>query len=154
MRFIPAYAGNILMRDQPAKKPPVHPRVCGEHTPAKNLLPGRGGSSPRMRGTCYTTQREESTSRFIPAYAGNIGLIRLENKTRTVHPRVCGEHNHGKRQRSAGYGSSPRMRGTFSDVIIRMETERFIPAYAGNMAIEKTISMYSSVHPRVCGEHL
>ena len=72
---------------------PVHPRVCGEHSSSSKLgggghrsIPacagntaaaaaeglGRGGPSPRVRGTRPASQ----------------GQRRLQ----TVHPRVCGEH--------------------------------------------------------------
>ena len=51
-RFIPACAGNIAYRQSASGRPPVHPRVCGEHdTDGPYWCGGR---------------------RFIPACAGNI----------------------------------------------------------------------------------
>ena len=50
------------------------------------------------------------------------------------HPRVCGEHFDWSLRKAAGSGSSPRMRGTLSNIRLRVQPPRD--------------------HPRVCGEHL
>ena len=49
-------------------------------------------------------------------------------------------------------GSSPRVRGTVSSVIIRNRQQRFIPACAGNSCSGLPDPDHQSVHPRVCGE--
>ena len=54
-RFIPACAGNTATNWTSKRSPPVHPRVCGEHHSARAGLPGRSGSSPRVRGTRLQT---------------------------------------------------------------------------------------------------
>ncbi len=93
---------------------------------------------------------------------------------RTVHPRVCGEHNCRPNWRPCVRGSSPRMRGilplsaeqhastrfipayagnTEPAVTVRRCSPRFIPAYAGNTGKGKTEAGLFPVHPRVCGEH-
>ena len=46
------------------------------------------------------------------------------------------------------------MRGTLFGCHPRRVVERFIPAYAGNTQIQDIGSGCSTVHPRVCGEHL
>ncbi len=70
-RFIPACAGNTILRIRPLYNPSVHPRMCGEHD-----LPGNGnrihhGSSPHVRGTLNQAARGGGSTRFIPACAGN-----------------------------------------------------------------------------------
>ena len=50
----------------------------------------------------------------------------------TVHPRACGEHEVNAELKAAGYGSSPRVRGTHLDVGPPHLNIRFIPARAGN----------------------
>ena len=49
--IIPAYAGNILERDEPTLLTEDHPRVCGEHSMCLEISKVIEGSSPRMRGT-------------------------------------------------------------------------------------------------------
>jgi len=91
--------------------------------------------------------------RFIPAYAGNIDRYSLTIITASVHPRVCGEHTHLPPEFFHRHGSSPRMRGTLSIIRYKVEIDRFIPAYAGNIRIQRQHNPPEPVHPRVCGEH-
>ena len=77
-------------------------------------------------------------------------MIAMDNP---VHPRVCGEHIVGLHSAFAGFGSSPRMRGTPSEAMEYLGWERFIPAYAGNTGIKLCSCGIVAVHPRVCGEH-
>ena len=51
----------------------------------------------------------------------------------TVHPHVCGEHIAGKTELSDADGSSPRVWGTFTNVIGMGRGVRFIPTCVGNM---------------------
>ena len=50
-RFIPACAGNTVAAARKLRRPPVHPRVCGEHEALKDFSAAETGSSPRVRGT-------------------------------------------------------------------------------------------------------
>ena len=109
------------------------PRVCGEHAGITGFDSTTGGSSPRMRGTCFPTSLRHP---YIP-----------------VHPRVCGEHIYIGRQYTCQSGSSPRMRGTCPHSALAREVYRFIPAYAGNILDHKYHVHVEPVHPRVCGEH-
>ena len=111
-RFIPAYAGNMILPASASCERPVHPRVRGEHAiVAKSFLTERG-SSPRTRGTYQRGMPRQSLDRFIPAYAGNIGHCRLWEKLWPVHPRVRGEHSLIHNSSKGLAGSSPRTRGT------------------------------------------
>ena len=51
-------------------------------------------------------------------------------------------------------GSSPRVRGTCDTIDLPSNVTRFIPACAGNMRRLKSWWVMSTVHPRVCGEHV
>ena len=157
------------------------------------------GSSPRMRGTLPLPGQSWSTIRFIPAHAGNSSIhphypmgrfipahagnsssIISLSKVTTVHPRACGELIAGpdysvlsSTQDSMESGSSPRMRGTHGDRLRLANSQRFIPAHAGNSATAVTylelldgssprmrgtphprsrLRRPDSVHPRACGE--
>ncbi len=52
-----------------------------------------------------------------------------------------------------GAGSSPRGRGTRSHHQQDISRRRFIPAWAGNTALERAARIAATVHPRVGGEH-
>ncbi len=132
-RFIPAYAGNT-------------------RSSAPDRA-GRSGSSPRMRGTLRALGPPGEHLRFIPAYAGNTRRSRKSERSRPVHPRVCGEHIACSASAHFGCGSSPRMRGTLFADRHALTLGRFIPAYAGNTAGRRSRRGELAVHPRVCGEH-
>ena len=50
-RFIPTYAGNMLLEKLSVTLVTVHPHVCGEHHIKLKQHKLIDGSSPRMRGT-------------------------------------------------------------------------------------------------------
>ena len=152
-RFIPACAGNIALSWLVLLRLTVHPRVCGEHKLATMTEQRYLGSSPRVRGTSSAAWSVCSHLRFIPACAGNISQAFLPRLATPVHPRVCGEHSMDGGMTKPQAGSSPRVRGTSRYCAAVFRIVRFIPACAGNIATSVRYSVYSPVHPRVCGEH-
>ena len=131
----------------------VHPRIRGEHHAVIRPSSGDGGSSPHTRGTFPVAPVRCSTRRFIPAYAGNICFLCRRNALIAVHPRIRGEHWHGKGHFKEFYGSSPHTRGTLMAYDISSDNFRFIPAYAGNMILSTRQADCRPVHPRIRGEH-
>jgi len=152
-RFIPASAGNTSRYSRPPSYRSVHPRVCGEHHLHPCRVCALVGSSPRLRGTLCHRPLVDSTSRFIPASAGNTSRSFGLAVAVSVHPRVCGEHSHSLSPKSRANGSSPRLRGTLQSSTPSSTCPRFIPASAGNTKGRWTETMLRPVHPRVCGEH-
>ena len=174
-RFIPAFAGNAKLLSCPPASSPVHPRVCGERYWSSPWMVGRGGSSPRLRGTPATVlyarlryavhprvcgERDRGFSsaalvmRFIPAFAGNARASAPRICTTPVHPRVCGERTLHADELAICGGSSPRLRGTLRDRLSQRHQVRFIPAFAGNAECFCTGPTNRAVHPRVCGERV
>ena len=151
-RFIPACAGNAAPGGRPGAGRAVHPRVCGERVRLGLAVAHFGGSSPRVRGTPVTRQRELHRLRFIPACAGNAPRARRRAWPPPVHPRVCGERYGWPRVGSVPDGSSPRVRGTRQARVVASHPNRFIPACAGNARRNPCAKAIWSVHPRVCGE--
>ena len=89
-----------------------HPRACGELILRYDHRSRQFGSSPRMRGTPPETAAHRIGHRIIPAHAGN-SYAQVERRTdHADHPRACGELSDLIQVSDAGYGSSPRMRGT------------------------------------------
>ena len=66
---------------------------------------------------------------------------------------MCGEHAFKLDCVRHGRGSSPRVRGTptLSEYLILQLG--FIPACAGNTSSSLVVMTFTTVHPRVCGEH-
>ena len=110
--IIPAYAGNTRVCRLAWLDPWDHPRVCGEHCCGMAWFIATTGSSPRMRGTPVSLSSVVSSSRIIPAYAGNTLVYFVDIASDWDHPRVCGEHICGISRFIFFQGSSPRMRGT------------------------------------------
>ena len=131
-RFIPASAGNTLVGIIQHWQSAVHPRVCGEHITGIGFNSGKGGSSPRLRGTPLAEPLSGASSRFIPASAGNTFCHDARSSVCAVHPRVCGEHPRIDVAAQPLHGSSPRLRGTRLAKEADRIANRFIPASAGN----------------------
>ena len=110
----------------------VHPRVCGEHSRAALRLASISGSSPRVRGTLHGGGSVRASRRFIPACAGNTRPCGAFSPAMPVHPRVCGEHRVLAACERLMEGSSPRVRGTPLTGRPYRQSQRFIPACAGN----------------------
>ena len=152
-RFIPARAGNMTYKKTHGRGPAVHPRACGEHTERVENHISVCGSSPRVRGTSSDRSYYPSLMRFIPARAGNIKASAVCVALTPVHPRACGEHETTVDPIVKKRGSSPRVRGTFYDFRGFSKGQRFIPARAGNIALNPYRVPMPTVHPRACGEH-
>ncbi len=90
-RFIPACAGNAVLRLSLQPWIPVHPRMRGERRPHRQPVEVHSGSSPHTRGTLEGQQMPLLIIRFIPACAGNAVLVTSAPLIVTVHPRMRGE---------------------------------------------------------------
>ena len=134
VRFIPACAGNRARSRSCLRSGAVHPRVCGEQAADQVMKPGACGSSPRVRGTGSRPDERPDCGRFIPACAGNRVKQGAPSSVASVHPRVCGEQRMIVRTPALMHGSSPRVRGTASEITGYYDDLRFIPACAGNSA--------------------
>ena len=152
-RFIPACAGNTFREGRQGGCKLVHPRLRGEHDGILHNYGVAYGSSPPARGTPRGLRCRVRDDRFIPACAGNTGWSSALPESRTVHPRLRGEHiRNGDGLREPG-GSSPPARGTLCGRETPMTEFRFIPACAGNTATRGGSPGRSAVHPRLRGEH-
>ena len=151
-RIIPAHAGNSRSSVTPPSTDTDHPRACGELSTVIGWTGPLVGSSPRMRGTLHPPELDELIVRIIPAHAGNSSSRPMASRRPTDHPRACGELIPRRRLSSVSSGSSPRMRGTHSQPLPRVQRGRIIPAHAGNSRPPALRSIFPTDHPRACGE--
>ncbi len=152
IRVIPAWAGNRTLAAGSDLTTTGHPRVGGEqsHHGARQSL--GLGSSPRGRGTVMSCELLKTRRRVIPAWAGNRRGRSLRALARSGHPRVGGEQSDMARVAEAERGSSPRGRGTGSEVLRPRQPDRVIPAWAGNSEHAQQRAGRGAGHPRVGGE--
>ncbi len=133
IRFIPACAGNMSYVHIMVRSAAVYPRMRGEHITyplrSKTII----GLSPHARGTFDDIEVETVGIRFIPACAGNIGLLAEIHAGRTVYPRMRWEHGLCPPPGVAPGGLSPHARGTYNRGHQDRLVQRFIPACAGNI---------------------
>ena len=78
----------------------------------------------------------------------------MKHISKSVHPRIYGEHSIRVAARIMNSGSSPYIRGTLLMQCRFGHPERFIPVYTGNIPRRKTVTSVTPVHPRIYGEHL
>ena len=96
-----------------------------------------------MRGISILHSSMLISSRFNPAYAGNIDIIKVVPSFIQVQPRVCGEYATDSTIFSTLSGSTPRMRGICISSALEMIKSRFNPAYAGNILKHFVICFWS-----------
>ncbi len=152
-RFIPAGAGNTSTLSITTDREPVYPRWRGEHPNGSALSYPQIGLSPLARGTLKVLKNIGFRTRFIPAGAGNTGVIPIAARNAAVYPRWRGEHDKSLTKNNSTPGLSPLARGTLTEVMVETQNFRFIPAGAGNTAPLKICTKAIAVYPRWRGEH-
>ena len=153
MRLIPARAGKTLTEPGPNGVPAAHPRACGENVALSSQWPGRGGSSPRVRGKHVNAFQWWWWWRLIPARAGKTVLMTWFAQTPGAHPRACGENRYARQYTLANGGSSPRVRGKLARAGRQHRPGRLIPARAGKTRMRRAMPTTARAHPRACGEN-
>ena len=152
--IIPALAGNTRQKPPRLLLARDHPRACGEHQIITPVVIHLVGSSPRLRGTPSHERHFARHAGIIPALAGNTHRRWGYGETQRDHPRACGEHGKMASIQQGSSGSSPRLRGTPSDLFMSASLIGIIPALAGNTIACLSVIARRRDHPRACGEHL
>ena len=127
----PAYAGKSFLTLPPYFVNKDHPRLCGEKFCAAVMPSMLAGSPPPMRGKAVRCAVRKSCRRITPAYAGKSAFLRLSDKPRRDHPRLCGEKIPPWSGACSILGSPPPMRGKGQAFSGRIRKAGITPAYAG-----------------------
>ena len=89
-RIIPAYAGQIPRICRISESLRDHPRIRGTNARLYLATAIGSGSSPHTRDKLSGLASTGANQRIIPAYAGQIGVLRSITRGRTDHPRIRG----------------------------------------------------------------
>ena len=150
-RIIPAHAGQTWAGSPAPGTTPDHPRTCGANSPLRYPVFVSIGSSPHMRGKLAPSRDWLEAGRIIPAHAGQTYTSVAAQQSRSDHPRTCGANSLLRVGPCHAVGSSPHMRGKLKYEILAPDTERIIPAHAGQTVLTMVICAAVSDHPRTCG---
>ena len=132
---------------------PVYPRWRGEHGFTSLNDFKFCGLSPLARGTQLDSALIITSSRFIPAGAGNTETAPAVVSCLPVYPRWRGEHFATRSKPPIRVGLSPLARGTLGQRPGWHPIFRFIPAGAGNTCRLTADAFALTVYPRWRGEH-
>ena len=152
-RLIPARAGKTSARSRSPPSRRAHPRACGENRFNTDALLRDDGSSPRVRGKPARRDRRAPPDRLIPARAGKTSTSPTPRRSRSAHPRACGENLNLADPASFPLGSSPRVRGKLPPGARADTASRLIPARAGKTRSSAPSTPPCPAHPRACGEN-
>ena len=129
----------------------AHPRVCGADVLGACQWVGAAGSSPRVRGRLGVLPDVRGVVGLIPACAGQTVLGGSVQLFHRAHPRVCGADHSGFVEREDVDGSSPRVRGRHTAIMLDPRRFGLIPACAGQTSATYGVTLPKRAHPRVCG---
>ena len=150
-RIIPAHAGQTRPQVPALGAITDHPRACGANKYPMICHVGRFGSSPRMRGKPGALNVPHSSSRIIPAHAGQTLRCCCRRCDIPDHPRACGANWKRPWRNYPKPGSSPRMRGKLLFCHCVSSLLRIIPAHAGQTRTIPAPPRQKADHPRACG---
>ena len=153
MGITPAHAGNthaVLFRPRTARD---HPRTCGEYPIWVNILFGKAGSPPHMRGILFLLPQPYLLAGITPAHAGNTRHPFTPLSNPWDHPRTCGEYQSIYLLKKESLGSPPHMRGIPLIVLYSYFCLGITPAHAGNTRVFPNDIFIMRDHPRTCGEY-
>ncbi len=148
---IPACAGepNPLIPASYAQQ--VYPRVRGGATLSMDSNGRRWGLSPRARGSQTAKTAMIAGNGSIPACAGEPQGAPDGLRISRVYPRVRGGALLCLRRGIAGWGLSPRARGSRTERSRLAAWRGSIPACAGEPCLGAPLTMRPRVYPRVRG---
>ena len=125
----------------------------GEHSRLASPAVYSAGSSPHARGAPLHLGHARVVVGIIPACAGSTSCTRSAGCWRWDHPRMRGEHGHGRRVSVRYWGSSPHARGARVVALLSLVEGGIIPACAGSTVEGKGLPRLDRDHPRMRGEH-
>ena len=106
-----------------------------------------------MRGSLSLRSSASALLGIIPAHAGLTIEVTYNDGQNEDHPRACGAHVELAEGIVVEAGSSPRMRGSHSNLHQISTHLGIIPAHAGLTFFFRSARTCNRDHPRACGAH-
>ncbi len=150
-RSIPAGAGETVTDSWRHSCSSVDPRGCGGDTCSGVAVCWVIGRSPRVRGRPPVGSVMSYVYGSIPAGAGETDVLASEAIETGVDPRGCGGDSRCVLSRTIMPGRSPRVRGRLRCDPDITQSERSIPAGAGETRLGGYFNVTGTVDPRGCG---
>ena len=150
-RPIPAWAGQPGWSTGTSGPHRAYPRVGGAADNDGNPVSGRGGLSPRGRGSRPLRVMPGGRPGPIPAWAGQPWARPRRHAWRRAYPRVGGAAQALRDGRFRDQGLSPRGRGSRLQQVGDVLGFRPIPAWAGQPGTWSCTAGTTRAYPRVGG---
>ena len=112
------------------------------------------GSPPHTRDKYNGETSTLASSRIIPAYAGQMMVLKAPAYPCWDHPRIRGTNRTLVFKKQAVQGSSPHTRDKYRQEIAKIPHSRITPAYAGQISILHCWYSCSRDHPRIRGTNV
>ena len=111
------------------------------------------GTSPRVWGKRRRGARGLLYCRNIPTRVGKTRSGEIFCDGSAEHPHACGENPGPCRCTECPVGTSPRVWGKLSPLMVPVPIPRNIPTRVGKTAASRAAASCSSEHPHACGEN-
>ena len=131
----------------------VHPHACGAYSIYRFCSESSYGSSPRLWGIHATDGKGLLRERFIPTPVGHTARLAAQALGVPVHPHACGAYIIILCREYFYHGSSPRLWGIPSVILLFNTIMRFIPTPVGHTYLCKAYAFIVTVHPHACGAY-
>ncbi len=130
-RFTPTCVGTTTQQHENRKRTAVHPHVCGDNCFCASYQRPNGGSPPRVWGQLLALHGLIFFNRFTPTCVGTTSVMPCSAYKCTVHPHVCGDNVHNRRNGKCSDGSPPRVWGQQLECPVCKVAHRFTPTCVG-----------------------
>ncbi len=138
-RITPACAGTTPPRQDHAKSPQDHPRLCGNDAPVLSVFSSSVGSPPLVRERLSNRKDSQGRWRITPACAGTTDLPIIGHMPVRDHPRLCGNDISCVQTEPLNGGSPPLVRERLSLLLAKAKSSGITPACAGTTAYGGTL---------------
>ncbi len=107
-----------------------------------------------MWGQASEIARKKADERIIPTRVGTSRLQKPHLRQGMDHPHACGDKGHRSGRRCKHGGSSPRVWGQVSGVIVDSVRNRIIPTRVGTRRYVQPTPANPEDHPHACGDKI
>ena len=142
-------------RDSPQKsRRKDHPHACGDKS--GQFICGRcvKGSSPRVWGQVDCKSHTCGRVWIIPTRVGTRVIGAVADVSTEDHPHACGDKSRMTLRMPFCQGSSPRVWGQVSGVIVDSVRNRIIPTRVGTRGYVQPTPANPEDHPHACGDKI